>query len=118
MKEKYKLYFTNKGFLKSLSISLILATVGFFINYYANIYAAESSSNPVTDIILSNIPVYDVDTIFIYGPLFVGLYIAFLCLKEPRRMPFVIKVSAFFIIVRSIFISLTHLGPFPTHLVY
>ena len=49
--------------------------------------------------------------------MFVGLYIAFLCLKEPRRMPFVIKVSAFFIIVRSIFISLTHLGPFPTHLV-
>lgn len=117
MKEKYILYFTNKKFLISLSISIILIILSLFINYYANIYAAESFSNPVTDIILSNTRVYDVDTIFIYGPLFVGIYILFLCLKEPRRLPFVIKVSAFFVIVRSIFISLTHIGPFPTHLI-
>jgi hypothetical protein len=36
-----------------------------------------------------------------------------LTLYEPKRIPFVLKSLALFIITRSTFVLLTHIGPFP-----
>jgi hypothetical protein len=83
------------------------------INYFASVYATEKASNPVLDLILSNVPVFNVDFIVNEGALFFGLFIAFLLLNEPRRIPFTLKSAAVFIFIRSMFITLTHLGPFP-----
>ena len=33
----------------------------------------------------------------------------------PKRIPFTLKTIALFVIIRSIFITLTHIGPFPDH---
>ena len=73
----------------------------------------EKASNPVTDIILSNIPVFDVDYIFIYSTVTLVIFIALLCLIKVERIPFITKSIALFVVIRSIFISLTHIGPFP-----
>ena len=113
MKQKYALHFTNKKFLFSLFFSILLLIGSLFLNFYASMYATERASNAVTDIILSNIRVYDVDLIFVFGPLVMWAFVAILCVIEPKRTPFILKNIAIFVIIRSIFISLTHIGPFP-----
>jgi membrane-associated phospholipid phosphatase len=39
--------------------------------------------------------------------------VAAFSLYEPKRLPFTLKSIALFILVRSLFITLTHLGPYP-----
>lgn len=111
---KYKLQLTDKDFLLSLFSAFLLLAASLIVNFYAGLYAAEKASNYVTDLILSNTRVFDVDGIFVYGFMSFLIFIVFLCAIEPRRMPFTIKSVALFVFIRSVFISLTHIGPFPT----
>jgi hypothetical protein len=101
----------QRRFLLGLSL-LVLSCI---INFYAGTYATREASSSVTDIILSNTRVYDVDIFFIYGAFLLILFIAGLCFARPRRFPFVLFSLSVFIFTRSIFISLTHIGPFPGH---
>ena len=114
IKQKYKACFVDKSFLRSSTMAIILFVVCLAVNFYAGTYATEKASNPVTDIILSNIRVYNVDEIFIYGSFVLVILIIYLCLTKPQRLPFVLKSIALFVLVRSAFITLTHIGPFPT----
>lgn len=111
--KKYKVTFTNKQFIISFIVSVLALAGAFVFNFYTSTYATEHASNLVTDIVLSNIPIFNVDGIFVYGPLFVWALIAFLLLKEPKRIPFALKAITLFVIVRSIFTTLTHIGPYP-----
>jgi hypothetical protein len=86
------------------------------INYFAAAYAFERASSAVSDIVLSNIPVFDVDWIFVFGPITFGIWIAILSFSNPKTLPFTIKSIALFVVIRSIFITLTHIGPFPDHI--
>jgi hypothetical protein len=116
-RKKCFFYFRDWSFLKSFFWSWIFLVVSLVGNFYAAVYAAERASNPVTDIILNNIRVYDVDTIFIYGPILLFIFLGYLLLVEPQKLPFVLKSISLFVVIRSGFITLTHIGPFPTHLV-
>jgi membrane-associated phospholipid phosphatase len=111
--EKYKCLLNDKKYLISIAIAITLLILSILANYYGGMYATEKAAGPVTDIILNNIPVFDVDGIFFYGPFVFWVFVIFLSLKEPRRLPFILKSVAVFVIVRSIFIILTHIGPFP-----
>ena len=111
--DQYKTYFLNKKFLLSFILSFIFLFGSFFVSYYASTYAQERASQPVTDIFLSNIPAVDVDGIFAFGPLVFWGLVAYLLLKEPKRIPYTIKTIALFVLIRAFFISLTHIGPFP-----
>ena len=115
--KKYKSYLTNKDFLLSSGVAVIFLILSLVINFYAGTYATLRASNAVTDIVLSNIRVYDVDGVFVYGAIILWIFIALLCVFEPKRIPFVFKSTALFVLIRSIFISLTHIGPFPSQLV-
>ena len=115
--KKYIPYISSPKFMASVGVGILLLVTGIIINFYAGTYAAARASNSVSDIILDNIRVYNVDEIFVYGPLFLWIFVAFLCLKEPKRIPFVLKNIAFFVLIRSIFITMTHIGPFPDHLI-
>lgn len=115
--QKAKSHFKDKTFLMSIGFAVILLFISLVVNFYAGIYATENASNSVTDIILSNIRVYDVDGIFVYGPIFFWIFIAWLLISEPKRIPFALKSIALFTIIRAIFISLTHIGPFPLDVV-
>lgn len=110
---KYKLHLSDKSFLISIFVAFIFLLVSLVISFYAGTYATEKASNAVTDIVLDNIPVFDVDGIFIYGPFVFWIFMVLLGLKEPKKIPFAVKSIALFIVIRSIFISLTHIGPFP-----
>jgi len=115
--QKWINIFKSKEFIKSLIISIIFLAISLYINFRAGSYATESASLPVTDIILSNIRAYDVDLFFIWGPIFLFSIISIICLYHPKKIPFIVKNIALFTVIRSIFISLTHLGPFPTQAV-
>ncbi len=114
--QKWKECAKNKRFLPSLGIGFLFFVAAFVLNYFAGIYATDRASAPVTDLILSNIPVFNVDGLFIYGPMIFWLVIIVYAFSEPKKIPFTLKSIALFLVTRSFFISLTHIGPFPTHL--
>lgn len=113
---KYKIYLYNKDYIVSVIAGVVLLLASLVINFYAGLYATESASNSVTDIILSNIRVYDVDGIFVYGSIVFWWFVALWCISEPQKIPFTLKSIALFVVVRSVFISLTHIGPFPSQI--
>ena len=71
----------------------------------------EKGGSAASDIILSNIPVYEVDGLFIYGTFVVVFLSAVLVLAHPKRIPFALHALTLFILIRSGFTVLTHLGP-------
>jgi len=109
--KNHKVFWTNTESLSAAFVSCIIFGISLVVNFYAGVYATMSASNPVTDLILDHIPVYNIDTIFIYGPLLLWVFVALLCFNEPKKIPFVLKSVALFIIIRSVFITLTHIGP-------
>ena len=109
---RYRHYATSRDFRISFVISTLALIAGWFVNYFAIQFATERASNSVTDVILSNIPVFEVDALFIYGT-FVFVLLGFsIVLAHPKRIPFAFKTVALFWVIRSIFASLTHIAPF------
>lgn len=62
----------HRQYLLALGTAFLLFIIALITTYYATIYATEKASSPVTDIVLSNIPVIDVDGLFLYGPVIFG----------------------------------------------
>ncbi len=115
LNDQYKACFTSKRFWYSFITAIFLLVAGFVISSYAVQYATESASSSVTDLILSNIPVVDLDGTFVNGAIIMVFFIILICLWQPKRIPFTVKTISTFMIVRSLFIILTHIGAFPTH---
>lgn len=114
LKARYRIFVEDKLFRYSTIVAVVLLSVSAVVNYYAGTYATEQASNAVTDIILSNIPVFDVDAIFIYGPFFLLILVTSLLVVQPKYIPFTLHSLTLFILTRALFISLTHIGPFPS----
>ncbi len=114
----YKETLGERKFAWSFVVAFLLLIISLFINYFAGMYATERASNAVTDLILSNTPVFDVDAIFVYGSFIFWIGTSLLLLRDPKLIPFALKSIALFVIIRSFFISLTHIGPFPQHIAF
>lgn len=114
-KTRYEVHIKDWGYIFSSISAFILLIISLIINFYAGEYATRYTSNPVTDIILSNIPVFNLDMLFVEGALVLILFISIVCIYYPQKIPFTLKTIALFTIIRSVFITLTHIGPFPTH---
>jgi membrane-associated phospholipid phosphatase len=110
---KHKKHWTEKSLLFSSLVGFLFFSVSLFINQVAANYATRAASNPVNDILLSNLPVFNVDFIVNDVAIMFMLFIIGLLILEPKRVPFVLKSVAIFIAIRSAFVILTHLGPFP-----
>ena len=113
---QYKLILNDKSLLLSCILGFVLVAASLIINYFAGKFATSSASSSVTDIILDHVRVWDVTFIFVEGAIIFWCFVAIVMLLEPKRIPFVTKSVALFIVIRSIFISLTHLAPFSPHL--
>lgn len=111
---RYKVVFTQQEFRISALVAILVFILSVVANYAASAYATQRASNYVEDIILSNIPVFDVGWFFVYGASSLIVFIVFLCLPRPNRIPFVLYAFSLFYLIRAVFVSLTHLGPFPT----
>ncbi|HVT74844.1 MAG TPA: phosphatase PAP2-related protein [Candidatus Paceibacterota bacterium] len=109
--------FKDKAYLsRSLGAALLLL-FALVVNYWAGIYANEKISNPVADIILDNVPALSVDHIFVYGGYILVACIFLVGIQHSRRAPFMVKTIALFYIIRALFTSLTHIAPYPTHVI-
>jgi hypothetical protein len=113
---RYRNVLTDQRFRTSTLLSIVALIISSVINYYAGLYATREASNSVTDIILSNTRTYDVDWYFIYGALALTLFISYLCFTHPKRIAFTVHSLTLFIVIRSVFVSLTHIGTFPNQI--
>lgn len=113
--QMYKTYFRDKNYLLSLFGALILLGAALVTQFFINGYVTRSISEPVTDIILSNTRVYNVGGIFVWGAIILVIFGILVLVKHVNYAPFAFKSIAIFTLIRSVFISLTHISPFPTH---
>ena len=115
LKRRYREAYARPGYAASVALSILALAASLVVSSFAVAFATERASNSVTDIILSNTPVFDVDGIYVYGALCFIAFIIALCALYPKRLPFTLYSMALFFVTRSIFVSLTHLGPFSPH---
>ncbi len=117
MKEKAEAKPVSKmRYYASLLESIILFIGSVYVTHYASRYAEINASNHVNDIILSNTRVYNFEIVFVYVAIMLGLFVITLCLRFTKTAPFLIKAVSLFIVIRSLFVSMTHIGPFPLKL--
>lgn len=99
------------NFRNSAILAFLILPASLVFYYFAASYATKQAGSGINDIILSRLPVFDVSIIFIWAAFAVIIFCFFLILFEPKWLPFVVKSASVFIIIRSVFITLTHLGP-------
>jgi hypothetical protein len=116
-KRRCRSVWTEPGFARNVFLSIVLFGAGWLANYYAILFSTERASNAVTDIVLSNIPVFEVDGFFVYGTVVFAAITAVLFIAHPKRIPFGLKALGLFWIIRSGFTVLTHLAPFEPYIV-
>lgn len=109
--KKHKAFWMEKHFILDILIGILFFAIGIFTTYYANYYTILRASNSVTDIILDNLPVVNVDFIYSTGAGIFVFIVIMIALYDPRRIAFMLKSSALFLVVRSLFMILTHIGP-------
>lgn len=110
----YKNFFADKKIMLYTLSAFWLLAISVIVNFYAWRYASISQSNAVTDLILSNIPTYNVDYLFVYGTFVAFIWLLLYCGKNPFQVPYIIKTVALFVLIRCWFIILTHIGPDPS----
>jgi hypothetical protein len=103
----------NKNQINSIFTGFLYLAISMVINYLAGLYTNREISNTVTDILLNNLPVYNIGYIFVYGSIIFTIIIAALLIRRPQEIPFILKSTAVFVIIRSFFVILTHIAPAP-----
>jgi membrane-associated phospholipid phosphatase len=110
---KHKYHWNQKSFRASVLVGALLFIFSLIVSHQASTYANVHASNYVTDILLDNLPTFDIDGILNYGVIVFSLFIIGFLSTEPKKIPFTLKSLALFVVIRSVFITLTHLGPLP-----
>jgi hypothetical protein len=105
-------HWSDSALIISTLTGVAFFLVSLVVNHAATTFATEKAGSNVPDLIISNIPVFNVGFMVNEVALFYALFITAFVVLNPKTLPFTLKSAALFIIVRSIFITLTHLGPF------
>lgn len=113
---RHREFWSQKTLKENAFFALLMLLASLVANYFANIYTTTHASNYVSDIILDNLPVVNLDFIFIQGALLAIAFVALLLLREPKKIPFAVKSIALFVLIRSAFIMLTHTALPPDHI--
>lgn len=101
----------DKKFRTSLIIGFLVLFLALYVNYVATLATSDFPVLSVRDLILDHIPTLDLSFLYIWGQLFVILLvILYPVLMRPEVAPFTLKTISAFILIRSFFILLTHLG--------
>jgi PAP2 superfamily C-terminal len=117
MKEKTSVKTVSKWrYYASLLEAFILFIGSVFVTHFASKYAEIRAGNHVEDIILSNTRVYNFEILFVHGAIMLSLFVVALCFRFRKTVPFVLKTVSFFIIIRALFVMMTHIGPYPRKL--
>jgi hypothetical protein len=110
--------FWTKKHLGSLFNGAVLAFVALIAQKLADMYVSNLQGVPVGDILLSNLPTFDIDFFIVEISLILTLVAIILLILKPKYFLFTLKAFSLFVIVRAFFISLTHLGVDPHQVVF
>jgi len=110
--QEYRIFFSIQK-ISSLFISIFLLAGALVLQFYAGNYTALHATTPVGDIFLDNIPVINLNLIIIEGALWAILFSFVLMLFRPRYLLFTFKTLTVFVLVRSFFMVITHVGIYP-----
>ena len=113
--DKHRHYWSIPSYRQSIFFGLLFLSLSVIFNHYSTLYATLRADNTVSDLLLDNLPIMNVDFIVNEGAVMFIAYLAILLLWEPRKIPFVLKSVAFFVFTRAVFITFTHLGTIPNH---
>lgn len=114
--QEYGLCLRDRRFIFSTVSALMLLALSMAATFFAVLYTIKSPGEPAADLILNHIRIFDVDALFIYGPIvFLAVIGIYLLWRAPNKIPFVLKSWALLFIIRSIFLVLTRMGPLLTH---
>jgi hypothetical protein len=116
MEETIRLYRTllgNRAYLRSLAEGAAFLAASTIAIFAAVTYATVHASNYVTDFVLSRVGPFNVRFLFIYGTFTAFIITASLLAWRPNRVPFALKAMALFLLVRAVFVALTHMAPSP-----
>ncbi|MDP3645848.1 MAG: phosphatase PAP2-related protein [bacterium] len=110
-------YLSQAAYKRSFLFSGAFFLCSIAANYAAGVFATARASGYVEDLILSNIPVVDVGILFVWGAIALIVFVTVLCLMDARRIPFTLYALALFYLIRAGFVTLTHLGTYPDHMI-
>jgi len=111
-KNHYYDFFT-KDRVRGLIVALIFLGLAVIFQSYATNYAAKAPSISVLDLILSHLPIVNMNAIVVEGALWAIFCSVLLLLYKPHYLIFTLKTAAIFIATRAVFVSLTHVGIYP-----
>jgi len=110
---QYRTLFGTRLFVRSVVQGAAFLAASTIAIFAAVTYATVNASNHVTDIVLSNVGPFNMRFAFVYGTFTVFFVFAGLLALKPNRLPFALKSMALFLLVRAVFVSLTHIAPAP-----
>ena len=123
MKEMRDIFWQSRGFWsqerkRSMYLGLLLLFLALIIQVNAGNYSARRAINAnfVGDIFLDNLPVVNLDFVIVQGAIIVAIIAAILFAVRPRNAIFGVKAISLFIITRSFFVDLTHVGIDPKNI--
>lgn len=111
--ERYKHVLNHTPSILALLEAFLIFIVSLVINYFASQYAFVRKGLPATDILLDNLPVVNMENAFVIGTWIFVIFMIGVLLFHPKKIPFALKTMALFIVVRSAFVTMTHIGPSP-----
>lgn len=112
----YQKAFWTKDKIISVVVAFAFLAIALVIQKIADVYVGNVKGVAVPDLLLDHLPTLDIDPIIVQGALLLTFIIAALLVAKPRYLSFTVKTLSLFIITRSFFISLTHLGISPKEL--
>jgi len=111
IKQQWNEIFASKKKLALLLLGLATLLTAFVINKNVSTYVDHVHGPSVGDLILDNIPIYDLNFLFFWAVLIFWLSNVVFQLMQPKELAFLLISISLFIVVRDFFIALTHLGP-------
>lgn len=105
--------FWSKCNKTSLCFGILFFAASLVVNFAASRYSAKSATNFVGDMFLDNLPTVNVDYIIVDGAFLVIVVSVLVLILKPRYLLFSLKAVPIFNIVRSFFVSVTHVGIYP-----
>lgn len=117
IKNRYRNFWTRRN-LSSLGGGVAIFAVALIIQHFADKYVSTVRVAVAGDLILDHIPTLDVDFFIVQGALILSAIIVALALVKPKYINFTVKTLSLFMIIRSLSISLTHLGVNPHSLAF
>jgi len=103
---------------RSLYVGLLLLGLAIIFQASAGPYSSRHSvsASPAGDVFLDNLPVVNLDFVIVGWAIVFWVIAGALLVLQPRYLLFGVKAIALFIIFRAFFITLTHIGAYPTGL--